>query len=205
VAEDQTRAGGGVAGVPDELEVGLSGGAAAGGRGGSGAGGGVTIKGRDGGPAAGGNDRSNVGDDSDVGDGDLDGGGGVVLAPRRRARGSGQRVSRLTVRLSAAERGEVVAASGAAGVTAAGFTASAVLAAARGGQAPGGSPVRAVLGELMAARRQLRGYAVNVNQAAKVLNAGGGAPEWLEAAVEASDAAVARVDEATAAVMRSLR
>jgi len=114
-------------------------------------------------------------------------------------------VSRLTVRLSAAEHGEVVAAASAAGVTAAGVTASAVLAAARGGQAPGGSPVRMVLGELMAARRQLRGYAVNVNQAAKVLNAGGGAPEWLEAAVEANDAAVVRVDEVTAAVMRSLR
>ena len=191
MAEDQTRAGGGVAGAPSELEAGL----AAGGCGGSGAGGGVTFQGRDGGSAAGGNDDS---DDGDAG-------GGVVLAPRRRARGSGQRVSRLTVRLSAAEHGEVVAAASAAGVTAAGFTASAVLAAARGGQAPGGSPVRMVLGELMAARRQLRGYAVNVNQAAKVLNSGGGAPEWLEAAVEATDAAVARVDEATAAVMRSLR
>jgi len=61
------------------------------------------------------------------------------------------------------------------------------------------------LGELMAARRRLRGYATNVNQAAKVLNAGGEVPEWLEVAVEATDAAVARVDEATAAVMRSLR
>jgi len=188
VAEDQTRAGGGVAGVPGELEAGRA-------CGGSGTGGGVTIEGRDGSAAAGGNDYSNLGD----------AGGGVVLAPRRRARGSGQRVSRLTVRLSAAEHGEVVAAASAAGVTAAGFTAGAVLAAARGGQAPGGSPVRVVLGELMAARRQLRGYAVNVNQAAKVLNSGGGVPEWLESAVEATDAAVARVDEATAAVMRSLR
>ncbi len=108
---------------------------------GGGAGGGVTIEGRDGGSAAGGNDDS---DDGDAG-------GGVVLAPRRRARGSGQRVSRLTVRLSAAEHGEVVAAAGAAGVTAAGFTASAVLAAARGqamsGESgPGGSPVRVVFG-----------------------------------------------------------
>ncbi len=132
--------------------------------------------------------------------------GGLVVAARRRARGSGQRVSRLTVRLSAAEHAEVAAAAGAAGVTAAGFTAGAVLAAARGQQAgAGGLPVRVVLGELMATRRQLRGYAVNVNQAAKVLNAGAGAPEWLEAAVEATDAAVARVDEATAAVMRTLR
>jgi len=161
-----------VAGGPDGLEASLPGGAAAVRRGGSGAGGGVTIEGRDGSAAAGGNDYGDVGDAGDAG-------GGVVLAPRRRARGSGQRVSRLTVRLSAAEHGEVVAAARAAG-----FTASAVLAAARGGQAPGGSPVRVVLGELMAARRQLRGYAVNVNQAAKVLNAGGGAPEWLEAAAQ---------------------
>ncbi len=139
-------------------------------------------------------------------DGDHGDDGGLVVAARRRARGSGQRVSRLTVRLSVAEHAEVAAAAGAAGVTAAGFTAGAVLAAARGQQAgAGGVPVRVVLGELMATRRQLRGYAVNVNQAAKVLNAGGGAPEWLEAAVEATDAAVARVDEATAAVMRTLR
>jgi len=165
VAEDQTRAAGGVAGGPGELKAGLSGGATAGRRGGA----------------------------------------ALAAAPRRRPRGSGQRVSRLTVRLSAAEHGEVVAAASAAGVTAAGVTASAVLAAARGELAPGDSPVRVVLGELMAARRRLRGYAVNVNQAAKVLNAGGGAPEWLEAAVEASDAAVVRVDEVTAAVMRSLR
>jgi len=142
-----------------------------------------------------------VGGNADHGDD-----GGVVVAARRRARGSGQRVSRLTVRLSAAEHAEVGAAAGAAGVTAAGFTAGAVLAAARGQQAGAGDvPVRVVLGELMATRRQLRSYAVNVNQAAKVLNAGGEAPEWLEAAVEATDAAVARVDEVTAAVMRSLR
>jgi len=120
--------------------------------------------------------------------------------------GGAGRVSRLTVRLSGAEHGEVAAAAAGAGVTAAGFTAGAVLAAARGQQAGlGGVPVRVVLGELMEARRQLRGYAVNVNQAAKVLNAGGGVPEWLERSVEATDAAVARVDEATAAVMRSLR
>jgi len=144
-------------------------------------------------------------DGAAVSEGD-DGVGGVVAAARRRARGSGQRVSRVTVRLSAAEHAEVAVAAAAAGVTAAGFTAGAVLAAARGQAAGlGGLPVRVVLGELMATRRQLRGYAVNVNQAAKVLNAGGEAPEWLEAAVEATDAAVARVDEVTAAVMRSLR
>jgi len=145
-------------------------------------------------------------DGAAVSEGDDGVGDGVVVAARRRARGSGQRVSRVTVRLSAAEHAEVAVAAAAAGVTAAGFTAGAVLAAARGQAAGlGGLPVRVVLGELMAARRQLRGYAVNVNQAAKVLNAGGGAPEWLEAAVEATDAVVVRVDAATAAVMRSLR
>ncbi len=112
-------------------------------------------------------------DGAAVSEGDHGDDGGLVVAARRRARGSGQRVSRLTVRLSAAEHAEVAAAAGAAGVTAAGFTAGAVLAAARGQQAgAGGLPVRVVLGELMATRRQLRGYAVNVNQAAKVLNAG---------------------------------
>ena len=116
-----------------------------------------------------------------------------TAAPRRRARvvGERQRARRLSVRVSAGEHAEVAAAA-LVGLTPAGFTAAAAPAAARGASAPQASPVRAALGELMAARRQLRGYATNVNQAARVLNAGGAAPEWLDSAVETSDRAVAR-------------
>jgi len=107
-----------------------------------------------------------------------------TAAPRRRARvvGERQRARRLSVRVSAGEHAEVAAAA-LVGLTPAGFTAAAVLAAARGASAPQASPVRA----------------------ARVLNAGGAAPEWLDAAVEASDRAVARVDAAAAAVARRVR
>jgi hypothetical protein len=45
---------------------------------------------------------------------------------------------------------------------------------------------------------------VNVNQAAAVLNRGGDAPVWLQQAVAGGDRAVARVDDAAAAVARRL-
>ncbi len=55
---------------------------------------------------------------------------------------------------------------------------------------------REVLLELMACRTQLRRYGNNVNQAARVLNAGGEAPERLRNAIELSDRVVDRIDSA---------
>jgi len=63
---------------------------------------------------------------------------------------------------------------------------------------------RQLLEELVQARLALRRYGVNVNQAVAALNSGGQAPVWLEQAVAGSDRAVARVDEATAALTRRL-
>ena len=63
---------------------------------------------------------------------------------------------------------------------------------------------QALLEELMRARLALRRYGVNVNQAVAALNSGGEVPVWLEQAVAGSERAVARVDEATAALTRRL-
>lgn len=63
---------------------------------------------------------------------------------------------------------------------------------------------RELLAELIQARLALRRFGVNVNQAAAVLNSGGEVPVWLEKAVAGGDRAVARVDEAAAALARRL-
>lgn len=63
---------------------------------------------------------------------------------------------------------------------------------------------RELLAELIQARLALRRYGVNVNQVAAVLNSGEHAPVWLEQAVAGSNRAVARVDEATLALIRRL-
>lgn len=63
---------------------------------------------------------------------------------------------------------------------------------------------RQLLEELIQARLALRRYGVNVNQAVASLNSGGQAPVWLEQVGAGSDRAVARVDEATAALTRRL-
>lgn len=63
---------------------------------------------------------------------------------------------------------------------------------------------RELLEELVQTRLALRRYGVNVNQAVAALNSGGQAPVWLEQAVAGSDRAVARVDEAAAALTRRL-
>ncbi len=61
---------------------------------------------------------------------------------------------------------------------------------------------REALHELIAARTQIRRYAVNVNQIAAALNAGVGAPPWTQHAILTTTAAVQRVDAATAGLLR---
>ena len=64
---------------------------------------------------------------------------------------------------------------------------------------------RELLGELIQARLALRRFAVNVNQAAAVLNTLGMAPLWLEQAVAGAVRAVERVDTAAGLVARRLK
>lgn len=64
---------------------------------------------------------------------------------------------------------------------------------------------RELLGELIQARLALRRFAVNVNQAAAVLNSLGRAPVWLEQAVAGAVRAVERIDAAAGLVARRLR
>jgi hypothetical protein len=103
---------------------------------------------------------------------------------------------RLTLRYSAAEYADIRAAAHAAGVTATSYAADAAIAAAqrRAGDVNGAD--RQVVLELLATRAQLRRYGNNLNQAARILNAGGDPPEWLTNAIALTDRAVQRVDRA---------
>ena len=50
--------------------------------------------------------------------------------------------------------------------------------------------------ELMAARAQLRRYGNNLNQAARILNAGGDPPAWLQTAIAMTGRVVHNIDRA---------
>lgn len=63
---------------------------------------------------------------------------------------------------------------------------------------------RELLGELIQARLALRRFAVNVNQAAAVLNTLGKAPEWREQAVAGAVRAVERIDTAAGLLAKQL-
>jgi hypothetical protein len=108
------------------------------------------------------------------------------------------RPRRLKLRLSESEFAELVDAAVGAGLTPSGYAAEAALATARETRPPADQPWRAALGEVMAARTQVRRFGVNVNQAVRVLNATGEAPEWLRQAVETTERAVLSLDEAAA-------
>lgn len=61
---------------------------------------------------------------------------------------------------------------------------------------------RQLLTELIQARLALRRFGVNLNQAVAAINSGAPVPVWLEQVVSGGGRAVARVDEAAAAVAR---
>ncbi|NIZ89665.1 plasmid mobilization protein [Kineococcus rubinsiae] len=92
-----------------------------------------------------------------------------------------------------------------AGLTVSGYAAEAALAAARGVEAPSIAPVRAALVEVMAARSQVRRFAINVNQAVAALHATGQPPEWLAGAVAVTSRAVARLDDVAADLAAATR
>ena len=121
--------------------------------------------------------------------------------PRRRAGANRKhqrpgRSVRLTLRYSAAEFADIRSAATAAGVTATSYAADAAIAAARGHAGGGGATDRQLVLELLATRAQLRRYGNNLNQAARILNAGGDPLEWLSNAVTLTDRVVQRVDRA---------
>jgi hypothetical protein len=110
------------------------------------------------------------------------------------------RERRINVRLDSVEYTDVLAAAKRSGLTPSGFTAEVALAAARrAGQKPR-ADVEAVQ-ELMATRAQLRRYGNNLNQAARILNAGLGPPEWLASAIALADRVVQRIDKAVQEVL----
>lgn len=63
---------------------------------------------------------------------------------------------------------------------------------------------RELLAELMRSRVAVRRFGTNVNQAVAALHSGQEPPVWLERAVAGCERAVARLDEAAAAVARRL-
>lgn len=63
---------------------------------------------------------------------------------------------------------------------------------------------RELLAELMRSRVAVRRFGTNVNQAVAALHSGQEPPLWLEQAVAGCERAVARLDEAAAAVVRRL-
>lgn len=99
------------------------------------------------------------------------------------------------VRLGEDEYDDVAAAARASALTPTGFAAEAALAAARQARQIPGADAEAVQ-ELMATRAQLRRFGNNINQAARILNAGGDPPEWLRDAIARTDRVVHRIDKA---------
>jgi hypothetical protein len=117
-------------------------------------------------------------------------------ASRDRPHGTPPRVHQIYVRCSPTEYDAIRAAAISAGLTPGGYAAEAALAAARA-STPVTRPEREVLLELITTRAQLRRYGTNLNQAARILNAGGDPPEWLKSAVALTDRLVERIDRAT--------
>ena len=132
--------------------------------------------------------------------------GALVVGVRDREHRFPGRGRRVTVRLGEEEHAEIVLEAARAGLTTAGFVGAVAVAAASGMAPPVVSESRLAVGELMAARLQLRRFGVNVNQAVAAVNASGGVvPEWLGQAVGLASRAVLRVDEAAEVLMRRRR
>jgi hypothetical protein len=100
------------------------------------------------------------------------------------------------LRYDDAEYDVVASAASRAGMTPTGYAAHVALDGARDTNARTPDANREVLLELMACRSQLRRYGNNLNQAARILNAGGDAPEWLKAAIALTDRVVHNIDRA---------
>ena len=116
-----------------------------------------------------------------------------------------RRSRRITVSYTDDEFGSLLAAAQTAGLTPTGYVADAALATARGDAPPDTSPWRLAMCELMEARLQVRRVGVNINQAARILNATGEPPIWLERVASSADEAVTRLDEASSVLIDATR
>ena len=96
------------------------------------------------------------------------------------------------IRCSENEYATLAAAAASSGLTPSGYAAEAALAAARDRQDSLPDPV--LVRELLATRAQLRRYGNNLNQAARILPAGGDPPEWLRTAIALTDRVVHKID-----------
>jgi hypothetical protein len=99
------------------------------------------------------------------------------------------------LRYDDAEYDLVAAAASRAGMTPTGYAAHVALSVAQDGDGDTSDAHRELLLELMACRSQLRRYGNNLNQAVRILNAGGEPPEWISRAIGGADHAVRRIDE----------
>jgi hypothetical protein len=123
---------------------------------------------------------------------------------RKRRYRHGPRARGVYVRYDEEEFAVLAAAAARAGLATTAYVGEASLAAARGSDPPATSVLYQLGEEMMAARRQVRRYGNNVNQAIAALHSTGQAPDWLAVAARRCDEAVARLDAAVAALVRRL-
>jgi hypothetical protein len=107
------------------------------------------------------------------------------------------------IRCSEDEYAALAAAAAASGLTPSGYAAEAALATARG--RVDSLPDPGLVRELLTTRAQLRRYGNNLNQAARILNAGGDPPEWLTSAVALTDRVAHDIDRAVQDLLEQQR
>lgn len=119
---------------------------------------------------------------------------------RYRAHTAGGRHRQVRLRYTDQEYDAVNRAAHAAGLTPSGYVAEAALAAATSTEPPRTAPWRQALLELIDARNQVRRIGININQAARTLNATGEAPLWLHHALAITNRSLSRIDDSADAV-----
>ena len=115
---------------------------------------------------------------------------------RYRRHTAGGRKRQIRLRYTEHEYTTVEHAAHTAGLTTTGYVAEAALAAATATDQPSIQPWRQALLELIDARNQVRRIGININQAARALNATGEAPLWLHHALLITDRSLTRIDAA---------
>jgi hypothetical protein len=125
-------------------------------------------------------------------------------AVRRRSRQAVPRPKAVQFSLTVDEFAEVSAAAQRSGLAKGAFAAGAALAAARGARAPGPSPIREALVEVMTAAGLVRRAGTNLNQAVARLNATGQRGADLVPAAEFCVRVIRRLDEAAEQLRRAV-